>query len=455
MSDEKKRKIPMPAIAIALIVVGVVLAERILVPRAPEPPSATPPTPNEIATAPDEPEAEPPTEGPTEPLPPVGPIVTPVSATWSTFHGGPSLTGLSDAQLPAAPEVLWRFQADGALYYTPVADDAGIYVNTLRGRVYALDFAGNERWSQTLTRKLSNGNERPERLDAPIACFLSTVFVPTLDGTLYALDAANGAIKWTYAVEGPILGSPNLYTPEEADAAPQLFVIGQEDGTLHSINPITGERIWQADAIDRCDGSASISDGNIVYGSCAAAFHVFSAKDGALQKNIELDADSQVASGAAVAGDSIYAGAHSGYFFHASISTGKVLWTNQDSGDEIFSTPALSEKLVIFASYDGNVYALDRFTGKQAWIFESGGYPSAAVIAGDKVVLGLDGVLHLLALDTGESLWSHEISDEIASPAIINGMILVNSEDGTVTAFGLKTPGSQTPGSQTPEPASN
>ena len=58
------------------------------------------------------------------------------------------------------------------------------------------------------------------------------------------------------------------------------------------------------------------------------------------------------------------------------------------------------------------------------------------MIAADKVVLSADGVLYLLRLDTGEKIWSYEVSDEATSPAIIRGMIVVGSEDGTITAFG-------------------
>ena len=67
--------------------------------------------------------------------------------------------------------------------------------------------------------------------------------------------------------------------------------------------------------------------------------------------------------------------------------------------------------------------------------------PSAcpvAVIANDKVIVCVDGVLHLLALDNGNSLWNYEVSDRISSPAIVNDMIIVGSEDGTVIAFGNK-----------------
>ena len=58
------------------------------------------------------------------------------------------------------------------------------------------------------------------------------------------------------------------------------------------------------------------------------------------------------------------------------------------------------------------------------------------VIAQDKVVVCAGGVLSLLALETGEELWSFEVSDEISSPSIIEGMILVGSDDGSLSAFG-------------------
>jgi outer membrane protein assembly factor BamB len=41
-------------------------------------------------------------------------------------------------------------------------------------------------------------------------------------------------------------------------------------------------------------------------------------------------------------------------------------------------------------------------------------------------------------LETGDLLWSKEVSDEISSPAIVDGMIVVGSDDGTVTAFGAE-----------------
>jgi len=446
----KKLQIPWSAVVIATLIIGFFVAERLLVkqPAQPEPKTTTvAPTTEETSSA--EPasteaasteassaEAETPLYP--EPKPPVGPVVTPVARTWSTYHGGPELTGYSDSEIPDSLEVLWRFQADGSIYHTPVANEQGIYVSTLKGEVYGLDFEGNERWHSRLIREVrDDGRERMERTDAPIACFMGTVFVPTLYGKVYALDAETGDVKWIYEVDGPILGTVNLLDTEDG-SPPLLFVIGQADGALHSFDPETGKGVWKTEAIDQCDGSASVGNGSIVFGSCAAAFHIFSAENGSVTKNIELDPDSQVASGVAIAGDSVFGGSHSGRVFHASISQGEVLWVNGDSEDEVFTTPALSEDSLVFSSYDGNVYALDRLTGTQKWKHVTDGYPTSTVIARDRVYVGIDGALHVFSLSDGEELWSYEVSDEISSPAIIQNSIVVGSDDGIVTAFGAK-----------------
>jgi len=432
MSEKKGFRVPLPTIAIVVLVIGYFATQLFLVDRPESSPEKELVEPV-AQSLPPEPEPLP------EPKPPVGPIITPVASTWSTYHGGPELVGYSDAIIPESLEVLWRFQADGPLYYAPVADELGIYTSTLKGEVYGLGFDGKERWHTRLVREVrDDGKERMERSDAPISCFMSMVFVPMLNGKVYALDSATGDVKWIYELDGPILGTVNLLESEDG-SPPRLFAIGQNDGALHSFDPATGKSIWIAEAIDQCDGSASVGNGAIVYGSCAAAFHVLSAEDGTIDKNIELDPDSQVASGAAIAGDSVFGGSHSGRLFHVSMSTGEILWINNDSEDEVFATPAVTDDMVLFGSYDGSVYALDRLTGEQKWKYETDGFPTSAVIAGDRAYLGVDGVLQVLNLDDGEVLWSYEVSDEIASPAIINNSIVVSSEDGTVTAFGAST----------------
>jgi len=438
MTETQKRKLPGLPIAVIVIVlvwVGMMYWPSQTDPGVPAEPS--PPEPPVVVSTEPTP-AETPTTPPPPPVSIPGVPVAQGTAPWSTYHGGAALRGAVNVVLPDAPTRLWRFQTVGSVYQTPVADGQGIYFTTDEGGVIALDLNGEKLWSKKLMREPSaNGEPRSERLDAPVACFESTVLVGADSGILYAFDAATGDEKWTYDVGGSILGTVNFQPASLTVPSDRLFILGQSDGTLHAVDLKTGNQIWQTESIDQCDGSPGVGQNSIVFGSCAAALHVFSTADGELIRNIEIDDDSQVAGGVAIVGDSVFSGSRSGKLIHANASTGETYWINEDCQDEIFTTPAVDDAWVVFAAYDGIVYALDRATGTNQWTFDTdGGLPYSPVIAGDKVIVSADGTLYFLRLKSGEKLWSYEVSDEISSPAIINQMVVVGGEDGTVTAFG-------------------
>jgi len=368
--------------------------------------------------------------------PPTAEPVTPVE-NWATFHGGPSLQGVSGATIPDNLEVLWRFQSDSAVFQPPVYSEGLLFFTSRKGGVFALDKSGNEVWSKHIQYgNRRDGSPRMERFDAPIAVHKGVVFVGSLNGNLYAFDAKTGEEKWTYFIDAPILGTANFHVTE--DGKDVLYILNQEAGNLYALDFHTSEKLWMSEFVERCDGSPSIGNGRVVYGSCANALHVFSAEDGSLLTEIELDPDSQVAGGVAIVGDSAFSGAHSGRLFHADLSSGKIVWINESSEDEIFSTPAVTDTLVIFGSLDGYFYALDRNTGEEKWSFETDGITVSPVVAGSKVIACSDGVIYILNVETGEQIWSYELSDEISSPGIVDNMILVGADDGTVTAFGTK-----------------
>jgi len=215
-----------------------------------------------------------------------------------------------------------------------------------------------------------------------------------------------------------------------------VYVLSRASGELHCLEAASGHILWKSEAIERCDGSPSVSVEAVVFGSCAAALHVFSPDTGKRLRNIEVGQDSQVAGGVALDGKWIISGSRSGKVLQADLQTGAVLWTNTDNDTEAFSTPAITKELAVVSHNDGTVFAMDRTTGKIRWQFDTKGYPTSAVIAGDKVILGADGELFMLKLTDGSKVWSFKVSDEITSPAVTQGLILAGSEDGTVAAFG-------------------
>ncbi len=367
-----------------------------------------------------------------EQVPPKRPAVP---AVWNTYHGKATLDGVADAHLPDELALRWRFKAGAPVYATPVASAGRIHFVNAKGQVFAVDHEGNEVWSKTFTRGTrSDGSPIEEVFDAPLACFGSTVVAGSAYGIVYALDAATGDEQWQVELEGTILGTPNAWTSPQGRTV--LLVVEQDYGVLHGLDLADGARLWKTEGVERCDGSPSVGNGVVVFGSCAAALHVFSAEDGTHLRDIEIDGDSQVAGGVALVGDSVYSGSRSGKVLHANTKTGKTLWVNQDTDWEVFTTPAVNDDRVVYASEDGNVYALDRATGSRQWAFPTQDTPSSPVIAGDKAVITSDGTLFLLRLESGEKLWSYEVSDTITSPAVVGDLVVVGSDDGTVAAFG-------------------
>ncbi|MCD6288144.1 MAG: PQQ-binding-like beta-propeller repeat protein [Candidatus Hydrogenedentes bacterium] len=356
---------------------------------------------------------------------------------WNTYHGGPNLDGVADTSIPADPSVLWRFDADAPVSTTPVSCAGNIFCVTDKGHLYGLGMDGCRIWSRELVRNVKkDGSSVAEIIDAPPACFDNTVLVGSADGTLYAFDGTTGKPKWTCDIGGPILGTPNFRVDDTGKSGSVVFVISQDDGILICIDADSGSILWQSEGVERCDGSASVGTDSVVFGSCAAALHVFSPLDGSKRFDIEIDADSQVAGGVALVGNEAFSGSRSGKVIRADTSAGKLVWVNKDCNTEVFTTPAVAADLIVVAASDGTIMALDRSSGKQKWTFQTDGEPGSPVIARDKVVVSSGGTLYLLNANDGTKIWSYNVSDEISSPAVFNGMIVVGTDEGIVAAFG-------------------
>ncbi len=374
-------------------------------------------------------------------------FISPVFAEWPTYHGGSDLRGVAEVALPENLQQRWRYNAGGAICNTPVSDGARVFFAAKQGQVIALDLAGSAVWKKSFMRTNDAGAEMPVRFDAPLICNGGLVFAGTTRGSLYALDAKTGAEKWRYEMGGIILGSPNVilgrmsFDHEDAKAQRKetpdtVIVLDQSEGALHAVDIETGKRIWKTDGVERCDGSPGVGNGRIVFGSCAAALHVYSAADGKHLKDIEINGDAQVAGGAAMDGNLVFAGARDGRLLCADAEIGDIVWSSDESKSQTFSTPAVTRDQVVYSSANGFVYSVTRTEGRLLWKFSTGGLPTSPVVAKDKVAVSADGVLYLLKLADGRKLWSKEVSDEISSPALIGGLVVVGADDGMVTAFG-------------------
>jgi outer membrane protein assembly factor BamB len=136
-----------------------------------------------------------------------------------TVDGGTVFVGGSDNHLYALDAETgrerWRFDTDDRVIASPTVVDGRLYAGNLGGKLYAVDTdVGELRWRFDSTRSGDDGVAVSAVVtSSPVVCdgglYVGTT-VPEADGTygtLYALDADEGTVRWSASPFGQSLGS--------------------------------------------------------------------------------------------------------------------------------------------------------------------------------------------------------------------------------------------------------
>jgi outer membrane protein assembly factor BamB len=130
---------------------------------------------------------------------------------------------------------------------------------------------------------------------------------------------------------------------------------------------------------------------------------------------------------------------HTGIYSNGGISPNNVMNWNVTLGTEIISSPSVSDNVVFIGSNDGNVYALDAYTGVKKWNVTIGKTyieSSPAVINGNVYIGSDDFRVYALNATTGAKVWDFLTGGEVcSSPTILNGRVYVGSDDKNLYAL--------------------
>lgn len=289
------------------------------------------------------------------------------NAQTAMFRNGAEHSGVYDGVAPTLQSLVWKFKTGGRVISSPLVVGDVVYVGSTDGSLYAVNRAdGTQKWKFDSKGPISSSPAYHNGL----------VYISSLDGLVYAIDAATGQSRWTFATKG-----------ERRFTAPGI----------HGAIPRT-ERM--PDPFDVFTSSPVIASGMVFIGSGD-------------QNVYALDA-----------------------------TTGALRWTFA-TGDVVHASPAVSNGVVIIGSWDRNVYALEAATGRERWRYTTGndtviynqiGIASSAAIANGLVFVGgRDGKFHTVDFNTGAARWVHNNNGgwTIASPAVRNGVVYFPTSDGT------------------------
>ncbi len=342
----------------------------------------------------------------------------------STFRGDAAHAGTYPGEGPRQfHRVKWKFPTGDRIVSSPVYANGTIYFGGDDGNVYAVDAAdGRQLWKRTTGGPVA----------ATPAVANGVVYVGSYDGKFYALDARTGAMRWRIATGGerrfeanglhgmqpknqtiadpfdvylssPVLGGGSVY-------------FGSGDGSVYAVDAATGELKWRFATGDVVHASPAYADGTVFVGSWDSYFYAIDAASGKEKWRFHGGEDpvihNQVGfqSSPAVVDGVVYTGCRDSNLYAIDAVTGKERWRYNNKGSWVIGSPAVTQGKVIFGTSDSSLYlVVDAVTGKEiarqqgkAYVFAS---PS---VAGNTVYVGvLNGTLEARDLDTGNLLWEY------------------------------------------------
>ena len=365
------------------------------------------------------------------------------------FRGGPEHQGV----YPAAPAddrgvIEWSFQTAGPVRASALVDSGLIYIGSGDGDFYALDRqTGAERWRY--------------RAGSPIqssaAAWGDLVYFGDRANTFYALERRSGRERWRVETGSDYpfeWGSEGWdYFTSSPVIAGDLLVIGSGDGSVYALDAATGNERWRLETGGRVRASPAVGGGVVFVGSADGVLYAIDLETGDVEWRFETEGASNIsaefgfdrktiqASPALTAGAVLF-GSRDGKFYAVDAASGELRWRYDHSTPWVVSSAAIWDDLAIVGTSDGLfVHAVNVETGGEAWRFETGDRVfSSPALSGSAVYIGVhDGRLLSLDAGTGEFRWTLHFGGAVmSSPVVSDGHIYVGCDDGSLYSIRLE-----------------
>ena len=222
-----------------------------------------------------------------------------------------------------------------------------------------------------------------------------------------------------------------------------LFV-GSIEGNLAAINTSDGSRLWPDSILGGSDSKVAIYgnpavEGELIYvGGYNGKVYAVNSSSGALRWVYPREGNLEpIVGGLVVSQGRVYFGCSDGKVYTLDAATGDKVGEPFQTGDKIWSTPAVDGDTIYIGSFDKRLYALDTADGNPKWHFEAGGaIGSTPLVYDDTVYIGsFDGRFYAVNAADGSLRWQSEIDATSwfwAKPVAYNNVIYAPCLNGKV-----------------------
>jgi outer membrane protein assembly factor BamB len=299
------------------------------------------------------------------------------------------------------------------------------------------------------------------------------IYAGTLDGRVVAVNSSTGNLEWSYSIAPVTTPSGGLScgqtsVPTAIYGTPvvdrDMVYLGTYNGQVLALNMLArsqnltfpqqryGEWEWNC-PIDNAKSNAIVADlllsGNNIYVSSSNG-RVYS-----LDKEYgDLNWESKVLdekhrklwTSPVIQGNDLYVSTYDGHIYALSLEAGELLDWSFESDAGFASSPVTYEDTILLGSFDRYLYAVKIGSDVPMWKFPqeepAGNWFWASPVISEGIVYAgcLDGIVYAIEAETGEKLWQFDAEDSIVtSPVLMDNMLIVVVESGTIYVFDLDT----------------
>ena len=245
----------------------------------------------------------------------------------------------------------------------------------------------------------------PLRLGLGIAVDGERIYAAGHKGNVLALELNTGRVAWRTNIKAPLSGGTAAGGP--------LVVVGTTDGRLFALNAADGKTRWQTRINGEVLSPAAISEHLVAVRTGDGKLRGLSPEDGHemwVQEQPVPRLSLRGTSRPVIVGDTVLCGFDNGKVLAVNGKDGSLVW------EATVTPPHGRTELERLADID-----------------------AAVVVAGQNVyVVGFQGRVAMLALDTGQVWWSHELSS-YRGMALDDEALYVATAEGEIVALKART----------------